>query len=196
MAAPSSIAVFCGSSSGLDPIYSAIAYEAGVAIARSGARVVYGGSQLGLMGSIADGALSAGGEVIGVLPGFLKTKEIAHTGIQQLITVDTMHERKLLMHELSDGIIALPGGWGTMEELTEMLTWAQLGLHSKPIGLLNVNGFYDGLLLLIRTMLLQGFLKPAHATLLVVQNDIQSLLETLAAYEALPRPKWISEATT
>ncbi len=196
MAACSSFAVFCGSSSGLDPVYSAIAYEAGVAIAKSGARIVYGGSRLGLMGSVADGAISAGGEVIGVLPGFLQTKEIAHTGLHELIIVDTMHERKLLMHELSDSIIALPGGWGTMEELMEMLTWAQLGLHSKPIGLLNVNGFYDGLLLLVERMQSQEFLKPAHAAFLVVSDDIQSLLTALAAYEAPPTPKWISEATT
>ncbi len=191
-----SIAVFCGSSTGFEPIFQNAAYEAGRAIAAKGCRLVYGGARVGLMGAVADGALSAGGQVIGVIPGFLQTKEIAHTGLTELITVATMHERKLRMHALSDAIIALPGGWGTMEELTEMLTWAQLGLHQKPIGLLNTGGFYNGLVQLIATMQSAGFLKAEHAAMLLVNDEIESLIAALAAYEAPATPKWITEATT
>jgi uncharacterized protein (TIGR00730 family) len=191
-----SIAVFCGSSSGFDAMYKDVAYRAGQAIAAAGARVVYGGAQLGLMGAVADGALDAGGRVIGVLPGFLKTKEVAHTRLTELIVVDNMHERKLRMHELSDAIIALPGGWGTMEELMERLTWAQLGLHIKPIGLLNAGGFYNGLLVLVDTMQQQGFLKPELAKMLIVADDIEQLLPAMAAYIAPAVPKWITEERT
>ena len=176
--------------------YKDIAYELGAIIAGRGSRVVYGGAQVGLMGALADGALGAGGSVIGVLPRLLQTKEIAHAGLTELVIVETMHERKLVMHKLSDAIIALPGGWGTMEEMTEMLTWAQLGLHKKPIGLLNIGGFYNGLLALMATMQAQDFLKPEHAAMLVVREDIQSLLEALEIYEAPPTAKWITEATT
>ncbi len=191
-----SIAVFCGSSPGFEPIFQKAAYDAGRAISGKGCRLVYGGARVGLMGAVADGALSAGCEVIGVIPSFLQTKEIAHTGLTELITVDTMHERKVRMHALSDAIIALPGGWGTMEELTEMLTWAQLGLHQKPIGLLNTAGFYDGLVQLITTMQSAGFLKAEHAAMLLVDDEIESLIAALAAYEAPVAPKWITEATT
>ncbi len=162
----------------------------------AGCRLIYGGARVGLMGAVADGALSVGGEVIGVIPGFLQTKEIAHTGLTELITVETMHARKLRMHALSDAIIALPGGWGTMEELTEMLTWAQLGLHQKPIGLLNTDGFYNGLVQLIATMQSAGFLKAEHAAMLAVADKIESLLAALTTYEAPTAPKWITEATT
>ena len=191
-----SFAVFCGSSTGFDAMYKDVACKAGQAIAAIGARVIYGGGRLGLMGAVADGALEAGGEVIGVIPGFLKTKEIAHTGLTELIIVDNMHERKLRMHELSDAIIALPGGWGTMEELMEMLTWAQLGLHTKPIGLLNAGGFYNGLLQLVHTMQEQGFLKPELADMLIVADDIAQLLQAMAAYKAPEVPKWITEEGT
>jgi uncharacterized protein (TIGR00730 family) len=148
------------------------------------------------MGAAADGALSAGGEVTGILPGFLETKEIAHTGLTELIIVDTMHERKLAMHRLSDAIIALPGGWGTMEELMEMLTWAQLGLHQKPIGLLNVDSFYDSLIQFVITMQGQGFLKPEHASMLLVRDNIQDLMAAMEAYNPPPVPKWVTEART
>jgi uncharacterized protein (TIGR00730 family) len=191
-----SIAVFCGSSPGYHEEFREMAYAAGREIALTGARIVYGGSRLGLMGAVADGALDAGGVVTGVLPGFLKTKEIAHPGLSQLIIVDNMHERKLRMHELSDSIIALPGGWGTMEELMEMLTWAQLGLHAKPIGLLNAGGFYHGLLELIRTMQSQGFLRPALAEMLIVADEIEPLLHAMAAYKAPMVPQWITEEET
>ena len=191
-----SFAVFCGSSSGHDAQYRELAYGAGQAIAALGAGIVYGGSQLGLMGAVASGALDAGGAVTGVIPGFLKTKEIAHTGLTQLIIVENMHERKLRMHELSDAIIALPGGWGTMEELMEMLTWAQLGLHTKPIGLLNTGGFYNGLLELVQTMQQEGFLRAELAGMLIVADEIALLLQAMAAYKAPAIPKWITEEGT
>ncbi len=191
-----SIAVFCGASSGVDSSYATLAYGVGGAIAATGARMVYGGSRLGLMGAVADGALDANGAVTGVLPGFLRTKEIAHPGLSELIIVENMHERKLRMHELSDAIIALPGGWGTMEELMEMLTWAQLGLHAKPIGILNANGFYDGLLQLVATMRREGFLRREFADMLLVGNDVDSLLSAMSAYEAPAVPQWITPAGT
>lgn len=188
-----SIAVFCGSSSGINPLYRKIAYEAGEAIANNGYHLVYGGARVGLMGAVAYGALNSGGTVTGVLPAMLQTKEIAHTELTELIIVETMHERKLVMHERSNAIIALPGGWGTMEELMEMITWAQLGLHHKPIGLLNVNGYYDGLVQLAKTMQEEGFLQPEHAAMLIVREDIHSLLDALI-YEEVPlMPKWITE---
>ncbi len=191
-----SYAVFCGSSSGKDPIYIDNAYETGKLIASRGARVIYGGAQVGLMGAVADGALHAGGSVVGVIPGFLKTKEIAHEWLSELIVVETMHERKLKMHELSDAIIGLPGGWGTMEELTEMLTWAQLGLHLKPIGLLNTNGFYDGLIQQIAVMQEHGFLRPEYAAMLIVRDNLDDLLSAMNEYVAPAVPKWINEERT
>jgi uncharacterized protein (TIGR00730 family) len=191
-----SIALFCGSSSGFDSIYKSTAQTVGATIAQRGIRLVYGGSKMGLMGAAADGALGAGGDVIGVLPGFLQTKEIAHPDLTELVIVDTMHERKLAMHRLSDAIIALPGGWGTMEELTEMLTWAQLGLHQKPIGLLNVDGFYDSLVQFVISMQGQGFLRPEHAAMLLVKDDINDLLAAMEVYKAPPVPKWVTESRT
>jgi uncharacterized protein (TIGR00730 family) len=191
-----SVAVFCGSSNGFDVLHKHSAYEAGAAIAKDGLKLIYGGARVGLMGAVAYGALSCDGEVVGVIPGFLKTKEIANLDLSELIVVDTMHERKLIMHELSDAIIALPGGWGTMEELMEMLTWAQLGLHSKPIGLLNTAGFYDGLLQLVDSMQSGGFLRPEYAAMLLVEEDIDSLLAALHRYEAPVVPKWLVEQDT
>ena len=151
------VTVFCGSSSGSEDLYYKQAYMLGSSLAKRGIGVVYGGAKVGLMGAVADGALGAGGEVIGVLPNFLRSKEIAHMGLTELIQVESMHERKLKMNELCDGVIALPGGYGTMEEFFEMITWAQLGLHQKPIALLNINGFYDSLINLVQTMVDHGF---------------------------------------
>jgi uncharacterized protein (TIGR00730 family) len=190
------IAVFCGSSSGNNSLYEKTAYEAGAFLALEGLQVIYGGSQLGLMGAVANGALSRGGKVTGVIPGFLSTKEIAHTGITELIVVDNMHERKLRMHALSDAIIALPGGWGTMEELTEMLTWGQLGLHTKPIGLLNIGGYYDGFIQLIATMHQEGFLREEYMRMLIVADNIVDLISRMRSYIAPPVPQWITEETT
>lgn len=172
------------------------AYHIGKLLAEAGIRVIYGGASIGLMGAVANGALDAGGEVIGVLPGFLQTKEITHTRLSQLIIVDSMHQRKLKIHELSDGIIALPGGFGTMEELFEMLTWAQLGLHPKPIGLLNTAGYYHHLSSFIQSMEGEGFLSSVDAGRVLISDHAANLLEKMARFVAPPAPIWINTAST
>ena len=151
---------------------------------------------MGLMGALADGALQNGGQVTGVIPYFLKVKEVVHETITELITVETMHERKLKMQELCDGVITMPGGWGTMEELFEMLTWGQLGLHNKPIGLLNVNGYYDALKALCDTMVQEGFLNEYTNTMLLTNESIEELLEQMEAYVAPEAPAWLTKQTT
>jgi uncharacterized protein (TIGR00730 family) len=188
-----SIAIFCGSSSGSDSIYHSEAELLGKILAQRKIRVVYGGAKVGLMGAVADGALKAGGHVVGVLPNFLKSKEIAHPGLTDLILVESMHERKMKMHELSDAIIALPGGFGTLEELFEMLTWSQLGLHKKPIGLLNVKGFYDALIQLLSNMVSQGFLKDINYQMLLNSPTIDGLIQQMEHYVAPVVGKWITE---
>ncbi|MGO4293715.1 TIGR00730 family Rossman fold protein [Chitinophaga sp. RAB17] len=188
------IVVFCGSSAGKDPVYMEQAKLLGAALAERQLTLVYGGAKVGLMGAVADGALNAGGQAIGVLPHFLQQKELAHEGLTELILVDTMHERKTKMNELCDGVIALPGGFGTMEELFEMLTWGQLGLHKKPIGLLNINGFYDALIELSKTMTSNGFLKAENRDMLLCSNDINDLLQQMEQYEPPANSKWISPA--
>lgn len=188
------IVVYCGSSAGHDPVYMEQATLLGAALAQKNLTLVYGGAKVGLMGAVADGVLNAGGKAIGVLPHFLQQKELAHAGLTELILVDTMHERKTKMNELCDGVIALPGGFGTMEELFEMLTWGQLGLHRKPIGLLNTNGFYDDLMNLARNMSEKGFLTAENRDMLLCSNDITHLLSQLENYEPPARSKWISPA--
>lgn len=185
------IVVFCGSSPGTEKVFEEQAYALGKTLATRNIGLVYGGAKIGLMGAVADGALQNGGEAIGVLPHFLGSKEIAHENLTQLIMVDTMHQRKTRMNELADGVIALPGGFGTLEELFEMLTWGQLGLHPKPIGILNVNGFYDDLLSLVQTMTHKGFLKESHQKMLLTGNTIEELLLAMDTYQAPPVPKWI-----
>lgn len=191
-----SIVVFCGSSEGYQDIYREVAYDTGAILAERGIRLVYGGARVGLMGAVADGALNNGGTVIGVIPSFLKTKEVAHEHLSQLLEVDTMHERKMKMHELSNGIMALPGSWGTMEELFEMLTWAQLGLHRKPIGILNVNNYYDPLLAMINLMVDDGFLKEMFRGMILVSQDPVELLEMMQSHEPINVPKWINKEET
>lgn len=186
------IVVFCGSSAGRDPVYMEQAFQLGAALAQRHIGLVYGGAKVGLMGAVADGALQAGGKVIGVLPHFLQQKELAHNGLTDLILVDTMHERKTKMNELSDGVIALPGGFGTMEELFEMLTWGQLGLHQKPVGMLNVNGFYNALHQLSQTMTEKGFLSAANRDMLLYSDRIDDLLAKMEQYQPVEKPKWIT----
>lgn len=188
-----SITIFCGSSIGTDPIYHQQATLLGETLAENKIQLVYGGARVGLMGSVADGALSKGGEVIGVIPDFLQKKELAHLGITKLHIVETMHQRKTMMHDLSDGFIALPGGFGTLEELFEIITWAQLGLHKKPIGLLNTNGFYNHLSLLLQHMVNQGLLKEVNQQMLLIDENIDQLLEKMAQYEAPLVGKWIEK---
>ncbi len=181
-----SVVVFCGSSEGSRPVYAKLGRELGAFLAKRNIRVVYGGSQTGIMGAVADGALENGGEVVGVLPTFLTTREVAHPGITQMITVESMHERKLKMHQLSDGIIALPGGFGTFEELFEMLTWAQLGLHHHPIGLLNVDGYYDHLVAMIDHMNKEGFLRDPFQKMLLSDSLIAGLIGQMENYKIIP----------
>lgn len=189
------ITVFCGSSMGTEPVFEEQAYRLGQTLSQLNIGLVYGGAAVGLMGAVANGALSNKGEVIGVLPRFLQTKEIAHHQLTELIVVETMHERKIKMSELCDGVIALPGGFGTLEELFEMLTWAQLGLHKKPVGLLNVSGFYDPLIDCIHVMTDKGFLKPVNRDMLLVAGTIDELLQKMNNYVAPDVGKWITKET-
>jgi uncharacterized protein (TIGR00730 family) len=186
------ITVFCGSSSGIDPVYTSQAFRLGETLAKYKIELVYGGAKVGLMGAVADGVLKQNGKVIGVLPYFLKHKEIEHEGLTELILVKTMHERKTKMSELCDGIIALPGGFGTLEELFEILTWAQLGLHKKPVGLLNVAGFYAPLIQMVQTMVDKGLLKEINQKMLLVSDDIDDLLDQMKKYIPPSVGKWIT----
>lgn len=189
-----SISVFCGANAGTDPVYRESAFAMGAALARRGIRLVFGGGKVGLMGAVADGALSAGGQVTGVIPVFLQTKELAHDKLTDLIVVPSMHERKMRMFELSEGTIALPGGFGSMDELFEILTWGQLGLHNHPTGLLNVRGFYDHLLYQMDRMIQDGFLKATYRSMLISGDDIPRLLDDMAVYRAPLVEKWIPDA--
>lgn len=184
------IAVYCGSSSGSSEIFKTKALTLGKALAKNKIELVYGGAKVGLMGAVADGTLNNGGLAIGVLPHFLAEKELEHKSLTEIYLVDTMHERKSKMAELSDGFIALPGGFGTMEELFEVLTWAQLSLHKKPVALLNVDGYYDALLQFIKVMNRDGFLKEEYLDLLIVSSDIDDLLLQMKSYVPLKNEKW------
>ena len=186
-----SVAVFCGSSSGNDPEISSQAYVLGEILAKQEITLVYGAAKIGVMGKVAQGTLEHHGKVIGVIPEFLKMKEVVHLGLTELITTENMHQRKLKIHELSDGFIALPGGFGTFEELFEIITWAQLGLHQKPIGLLNVNGFYDNLISMLKTMVEKGLLKPQNNDLLIVDHNVESLLDRMEQFKPKLVPKWL-----
>ena len=187
------ITVFCGSSFGTDEIYAAQATLLGQALAQQNIELVYGGANVGLMGAVADGILNVGGKAIGVLPNFLRSKEIAHLGLTELILVESMHERKTKMNDLCDGVIALPGGFGTLEELFEMLTWAQLGLHKKPIAILNINGFYDALIELTKVMVEKGLLKDVNQQMLLVSDNIDDLLDQMKNYIPPTVGKWIDK---
>ena len=179
-----SVCVYCGSNSGADPAFIAAARQAGQVIAGRGLTLVYGGGQVGLMGEIADAALAAGGRVEGVIPEYLALKEIAHMELSALHVVKSMHARKAKMVRLAQAFIALPGGIGTMEEMFEIWTWAQLGQHRHPVGLLNVNGYYDDLVAFLDKMTSQGFLASNHRGALMVSDRVEDLLDQFAAYEA------------
>jgi uncharacterized protein (TIGR00730 family) len=189
------IAVFCGSSMGNDEIFKTITNVLGQALVKRNIELVYGGAKVGIMGAIADAVLNAGGKVTGVLPTFLLTKELAHEGLTELILVNTMHERKSKMNELCDGVLALPGGFGTLEELFEMLTWGQLGLHKKPIALLNINGFYDSLNLLTQTMVDYGFLKSSNRDMLLTDDTVDGILGKMENYKAPEIAKWLTSGS-
>jgi uncharacterized protein (TIGR00730 family) len=190
------ICVFAGSSSGSQSDYLAAARELGHTLARRELSLVYGGARVGLMGALADAVLAAGGHVTGVIPEALVAKEVAHTGLSDLRVVGSMHERKALMAQLADGFVALPGGWGTLEELFEVLTWAQLGLHRKPCGLLNVRGFFDGLLSFIDHSIEERFVKREYRSMVIVSNSPESLLEQFDRYRPPDVVKWIEVPET
>jgi uncharacterized protein (TIGR00730 family) len=176
-----SICVFCGSSSGLSPAYESAARTFATTIAERGIRLIYGGASVGLMGAIADSALRAGGEVVGVIPRALVDREIAHGGLTHLHVVGTMHERKAMMADLSDAFVALPGGLGTLEELFEVWTWGMLGLHDKPYGVLDVDGYYRPLVRFLDHARDEGFIRPAQRAKLAVERDSIRLLDALAS---------------
>lgn len=186
-----SVCVFCGSSTGRNPDYEKGAVQLGREIANRGMALVYGGGNVGLMGVVADAALAAGGDVFGVIPEFLVAKELAHRGLTRLETVASMHDRKARMAELSDAFIALPGGYGTLEEFCEVITWAQLGLHQKPNGLLNIAGYYDPLLQFFDQAVTEKLVRPVHRALVFEATEPEVLLDRLSAYEPQNVDKWI-----
>ncbi|HEX7810370.1 MAG TPA: TIGR00730 family Rossman fold protein [Burkholderiales bacterium] len=184
------ICVFCGSNAGARPEYAGAARELAALLAQQRMGLVYGGGNIGLMGMLADAMIAAGGEVIGVIPSSLVAREVAHRGLTELRVVQTMHDRKALMNELSDAFIALPGGFGTLDEFFEILTWSQLEIHGKPCGLLNVAGYYDDLLVMLDRAVGEKFLRPAHRDLVIADTDAGRLLQRFAAFAPVTAGKW------
>lgn len=191
-----SVCVFCGSSAGEHPRYVEAATVLGRLLAREGIALVYGGSRMGVMGRLADAALEAGGVVIGVIPGALMNREVAHQGLTDLRIVGSMQARKAEMVQLSDAFVALPGGLGTLESFCEILTWAQLGLHGKPCGILDVGGFYQPFVRFLDHTVREGFVSLSHRRMVVVETDPERLLERFRAYEAPAVPRWIDAGQT
>jgi uncharacterized protein (TIGR00730 family) len=190
------ICIFCGSNSGVRPAYAAAAAELARFLTKLGIGIVYGGGNIGLMGVLADAAMAAAGEVIGVIPQALFAKEVGHTGITDLRIVGSMHERKALMAELADGFIAMPGGWGTFDEFCEILTWAQLGLHNKPCGILNTENYYDTLLAMFDHSVAEGFLKREYRSMVIIGSAPEELVARMQDYRAPSLEKWIEELET
>jgi uncharacterized protein (TIGR00730 family) len=186
------LCIFCGSSIGLNPAFAAAARALGGALAARQIGLVYGGGNVGLMGILADATLEAGGEVTGVMPHALVAREIAHRGLTHLHIVNSMHERKAMMAELADGFIAMPGGFGTLEEFCEAVTWTQLGVHAKPCGLLNVDGFYDALLAFLSHALSEQFLRPTHSQIVIADADPVRLLDRVCAWRPPSVARWVS----
>jgi uncharacterized protein (TIGR00730 family) len=189
-----SVCVFCGSNTGSRPEFTAVATELGTALAAAGLDLVYGGGHVGLMGAVADAALAGGGRVTGVMPATLVAKEIAHRGLTDLRVTATMHERKALMADLADGFIALPGGFGTFDELFEVVTWAQLGFHAKPVVLLDAAGFFDPLLAMVDRAIADGFVPAEHRALLMAADDVDGALALLEAVRPPVPPKWLDRS--
>jgi hypothetical protein len=185
-----SICVYCGSSFGKNPVYEQTARALGTAIAQRGLTLIYGGGRVGLMGTVADAALAAGGPVIGIMPKALVDKEIQHAQLSTLHVVDSMHSRKAMMLELADAIVALPGGFGTFEELAEAFTWAQLGFHSKPLGLLNVSNYFEHLIKLTEHAVQEGFMQDAHREIFLIEGDVERMLDRLATHQPAIVSKW------
>lgn len=190
------VCVFCGSSPGNAPIFVEAAREVGRALARRGVALVYGGGSVGLMGAVADATLAAGGEVIGVIPRALQLRELAHAGLTSLHVVSSMHERKAKMAELAHGFLALPGGMGTLEEFAEILTWAQLGLHERPCGLLDVGGYYRPLIAFFDQAVAEGFLRPEHRRLVLVGDGPDALLDAFLSWKPPGVERWIDRRSS
>ena len=188
-----SVAVFCGSSEGNDQEIIEQSYLLGKTLAKRKMTLVYGGAKIGIMGQVARGVLEHNGQVLGVIPDFLKKKEVVHPNLTELITTKNMHDRKVIMYEKSDGFIIIPGGFGTMDEFFEITTWGQIGLHAKPIGILNLNGYYDALLSQCKVMVERGFLKQANLEVILVDTTIDGLLEKMENFKITPQPKWIKK---
>jgi uncharacterized protein (TIGR00730 family) len=191
-----SLCVFCASSSGRDPVFAAAARAFGALVAREGVTLVYGGGRVGLMGAVADAALGAGGRVVGVIPRALWDREVGHRGLSELHVVDTMHERKALMASLADAFIALPGGLGTLEEIFEVWTWGQLGIHAKACGFLDVDGYYEPLMRFLDQAVERGLVRPQHRAMALIDGDGERLLRRLAEYEPPRVDKWITPSET
>lgn len=189
-----SIAVFCGSSQGNDKQIIEESYQLGTTLAHQNITLVYGAAKIGIMGKVAQGVIDHKGNVIGIIPVFLKTKEIVHTELHELIITENMHSRKVVMYDKSDGFIIIPGGFGTMDEFFEITTWGQLGLHTKPIGILNTNGYYDALIAQCQLMVERGFLKQENLDAVVIDTTIDGLLEKMNTYKPLPAPKWLNKS--
>ncbi|MFN3148929.1 TIGR00730 family Rossman fold protein [Bremerella sp.] len=191
-----SLCVFCGSASGSRPAYAEVAGQLGQLMAQRKIKLIYGGGKVGMMGALADAVLAAGGQVIGVIPGALVERELAHHGCTDLIVVDSMHQRKARMSDLADGFLALPGGYGTLEELFEVITWAQLGFHHKPCGLLNIEGFFDPLLAMLDQAADQQFMSADCRSLLLTSSDPAAALDQLIAAHPHEQPRWIDRSET
>lgn len=187
------VAVFCGSSLGNDERIINQSKELGKEFVNRQITLIYGGSKIGIMGTVAKEVIDAGGKTVGVIPKFLKTKEIVNNHLTELIITENMHDRKVIMYEKSDGFIIIPGGFGTMDEFFEITTWGQLGLHTKPIGILNSNGYYDALISQCKTMVATGFLKQENLDAVVIDSTIEGLLDKMNNYKPLPMPKWLNK---
>jgi len=190
------VLVYCGASAGNNPLYAEETKRVGKVFVEENIQLIYGGGSIGLMGVLADSILDAGGKVTGVIPAFLNVKEVGHKGCTQLHEVNSMHERKALMEKLCDGVIVLPGGYGTLDEMFEMLTWSQLGLHQKPIGILNLNSFYEYLIAQLDVMVREGFLSIENRQLFVIDDSIEKLLAKMREFDATTKEQWLNRAGT
>ncbi len=190
------ICVFCGSNPGKNPVYMEAAENVGLFLVKNGIELVFGGGRVGLMGKIADTVMANGGRVIGIIPKSLSDKEVAHQGLTELHIVDSMHIRKAMMEDLSDGFIALPGGFGTFEELCEIITWAQLGFHSKPCGFLNIQGYYDPLVELFDRATWEQFVRPEHRKLVIIESEIEPMFNAMKNYRSPVFTKWLDKEET
>lgn len=195
MPQPTALCVYCGSQSGNDPLYAETAHAFGLELARRGITLVYGGGKVGLMGTVANAALAGGGKVVGVIPRQLVEREVAHQGLTELVVVDTMHQRKTRMYELSDSFVALPGGFGTMDEMFEMLTWAQLGLHRYPCAFLDTQGYYGHLRDMMNHMVAEGFIAQGRRDSVWFGESIDALLEWMSHFHARPAPQGIDSSS-